>query len=83
MKAKENEPTQPDHSTPALQPESLCVHGGWRPNEVERAAVLPLVTRGNDEASTTRRPSTPRTRHWLSSTAIGSAGPPIRQLEAG
>jgi hypothetical protein len=24
------------------------------------AAVLPLVTRGKDEASTTRRPSTPR-----------------------
>ena len=43
MKAKENEPTQSGHSTPALQPESLCVHGGWRPNEVERAAVLPLV----------------------------------------
>jgi cystathionine beta-lyase/cystathionine gamma-synthase len=26
-----------------LDPATLCVHGGWRPDEAQRAAVLPLV----------------------------------------
>lgn len=31
------------HDHGALDPATLCVHGGWRPDEAQRAAVLPLV----------------------------------------
>lgn len=34
-----------DHASASevLRPESLCVHGGWRASEADRAAVLPLT----------------------------------------
>jgi hypothetical protein len=37
--------------------------------------------RGNTDASTTRRPETPRTRKSPSSTALGSWSGPIAQLQ--
>src|SRR6476646_9219620 len=43
--------------------------------------VLAQGTRGKIEASTTRRPSTPRTRPCASVTAMGSPSAPIRQLQ--
>src|SRR5262249_31293581 len=47
------------------------------------ALVLPPIRVGITEASTTRRPSSPRTRHWLSTTAIGSLSGPILQVPTG
>src|SRR5215207_8732924 len=43
--------------------------------------VLAHGTSGKIEASTTRKASTPRTRPWLSVTAIGSPSAPMRQLQ--
>ena len=40
--------------------------------------VLAHGTTGKIEASTTRRPWTPLTRPWLSTTAIGSSARPMR-----
>ena len=45
--------------------------------------VLPLVMVGITLASTTRRPSTPRTRKWLSTTAAGSDAAPMRAVPTG
>ena len=45
------------------------------------ALVFPVVTIGITEASTTRSPSMPCTRHSASTTDIGS--PPMRQVEVG
>ena len=45
------------------------------------ALVLPPTSRGMIEASTTRSPSTPRTRRCASTTAFGSL--PMRQVPAG
>ena len=45
------------------------------------ALVLPPMSRGMIEASTTRRPSTPRTRRSASTTALASL--PMRQVPAG
>ena len=45
------------------------------------ALVLPVVTIGITDASTTRSPSMPCTRHSWSTTAIAS--PPMRQVEVG
>ena len=47
------------------------------------ALVLPPITVGITEASTTRSPSMPRTRHWLSTTAIASLSGPILQVPTG
>ena len=47
------------------------------------ALRLPVVIEGMIEESTTRRPSTPITRVSGSTTAIGSAGWPIRQVQEG
>lgn len=44
---------------------------------------LPLTMLGMMEASTTRSPSTPRTRVFESTTAIGSDGAPILQVQEG
>ena len=43
--------------------------------------VLAQGTTGNTEASTTRRPCTPLTRPWVSTTAIGSSARPMRQVQ--
>src|SRR5690606_13592680 len=45
--------------------------------------VLPLVLVGVSPASTTRQRATPRTRSWLSSTAIGSFLWPILVVPTG
>jgi hypothetical protein len=47
------------------------------------ALRLPVVIDGMIEESTTRKPSSPTTRASLSTTVIGSAGSPIRQLQDG
>jgi hypothetical protein len=47
------------------------------------ALVLPPIRLGITEASTTRRPSMPRTRHSWSTTAIGSLSGPILQVPTG
>lgn len=44
---------------------------------------FPLTTLGMMEASTTRRFSRPRTRVFESTTAIGSEGEPILQVQDG
>src|SRR6516165_11858445 len=38
-------------------------------------------TTGNSDASTTRRPPTPRTLPWVSVTAIGSSSDPMRHVQ--
>src|SRR5688500_11113051 len=43
--------------------------------------VLAHGTTGKIEASTTRRPCTPLTRPWVSTTDIGSSGRPMRQVQ--
>ncbi|MCY1537956.1 hypothetical protein D9M68_734760 [compost metagenome] len=45
--------------------------------------VLPLVMVGITPASTTRRPATPRTRRWLSTTAMASSARPIFVVPTG
>jgi len=45
--------------------------------------VFARVTHGMMEASATRRPSTPMTRHRSSATPIGSRAPPIRHVPDG
>jgi len=47
------------------------------------ALVLPPTSVGITEASTTRRPSSPRTWHWLSTTAMVSLSAPILQVPTG
>ena len=42
--------------------------------------LLPEVMTGMIDASATRKPSTPRTRSWSSTTAVGSLAGPIRQV---
>ncbi|MCY1240805.1 hypothetical protein D9M72_536700 [compost metagenome] len=44
---------------------------------------LPVTILGMIEASTTRRPDSPCTRPWLSTTAIGSEASPILQVQDG
>lgn len=44
---------------------------------------LPLTTEGIMDASTTRKPSSPITRHLGSTTANGSLGEPILQVQDG
>jgi hypothetical protein len=47
------------------------------------ALVLPPIKVGITEASTTRRPSMPRTRSRGSTTAPASLGAPMRQVPTG
>ena len=85
---------RPPRARHALAPRRLPVRQhalqwfAWRiswaarsPIIAEGAAVLPLTRVGMMEASTTRRPSTPRTRSSGSSTARSSA--PMRQVPTG
>ena len=43
--------------------------------------MLAQGTIGKIEASTTRRPCTPLTRPWVSTTDIGSSARPMRQVQ--
>src|SRR4051812_15424127 len=84
----------PAHHRGVLDVRAVCasrpLHTTWparmiaapfSPIMIEGAWVLPLIRVGMIEASMTRRPSRPRTRSWVSTTAISSV--PILQEPAG
>ena len=55
----------------------------FSPIMIDGALVLPVVTVGITEASMTRSPWRPTTRHSASTTAMGSPAAPMRQLPTG
>ena len=60
---------------------SIIMAEAFSPIMIVGALVLPVVTVGMTEASTTRRPEIQRTRNRESTTAIGSS--PILQVPTG
>ena len=58
-----------------------CLSAAFSAIMIVGALVLPPINRGITEASMTRKPCTPRTRSWGSTTE--AASPPMRQVPTG